>query len=53
MYASAHEGDNGYATKRSPQAQGQAGRAGAAGAVTIGCPDVGAKLTSVPDRAKG
>ncbi|MDX3520067.1 DUF1996 domain-containing protein [Streptomyces scabiei] len=53
VYASAHEGDNGYATKRSPQAQGQAGQAGAADAVTIGCPDVGAKLTSVPDRARG
>jgi hypothetical protein len=55
VYASAHEGGNGYSTKRTAQNQGggRADQARAAGAMTISCPDVGAKLTSVPDRAKG
>ncbi|QKZ16294.1 DUF1996 domain-containing protein [Streptomyces chartreusis] len=48
VYASAHESTNGNSTKRA--AQGLADPAG--GATTISCPDVGAKLTSVPDRAR-
>ncbi|MFH9551651.1 DUF1996 domain-containing protein [Streptomyces sp. NPDC017435] len=49
VYASAHESGNGYSTKRASQ---EAGQVLSAGAATISCPDVGAKLTSVPGRAR-
>ncbi|MFE6174549.1 DUF1996 domain-containing protein [Streptomyces sp. NPDC056464] len=48
VYASAHESANSDSTKGA--AQGLADRAD--GATTISCPDVGAKLTSVPARAR-
>ncbi|WP_460060622.1 DUF1996 domain-containing protein [Streptomyces sp. YKOK-I1] len=48
MYASAHESGNDAANRGSQQAQVLA--AGAAN--TISCPDVGARLTSVPEQAR-
>ncbi|MEV4231199.1 DUF1996 domain-containing protein [Streptomyces bobili] len=50
VYASAHESGNGNATKRA--AEGRANQVLTAGTVTISCPDVRVKLTSVPDQAK-
>ena len=49
VYASAHESGTGNATKRASQAGNQVL---ASGATTISCPDVGAKLTSVPGQAR-
>ena len=49
VYASAHESGTGNSTKRASQ---EANQVLAAGAATISCPDVGAKLTSVPDQAR-
>ncbi|MEU1178392.1 DUF1996 domain-containing protein [Streptomyces sp. NPDC005820] len=49
MYASADESGAGNATKRASTGQTQVF---AAGAATISCPDVGAKLTSVPSQAR-
>jgi hypothetical protein len=49
VYASAHESGNSNSTKRASQ---EANRVLAAGAATISCPDVGVKLTSVPDQAR-
>ncbi|MFC5219705.1 DUF1996 domain-containing protein [Streptomyces coerulescens] len=48
VYASAHESANNNSTKRAPQRQADP----AGGASTISCPDVGAKLTSVPGPAR-
>ncbi|GAQ51343.1 DUF1996 domain-containing protein [Streptomyces acidiscabies] len=48
VYASAHESGNSNSTKRASQGD----QVLSAGAVTISCPDVGAKLMSVPDRAR-
>ncbi|WSQ12875.1 DUF1996 domain-containing protein [Streptomyces sp. NBC_01231] len=50
VYASAHESGNSNTTKRA--SQDRATQVLAAGNVTISCPDVGAKLTSVPDQAR-
>jgi hypothetical protein len=50
VYASAHESGSSSSTKRAPQQQ--TNQALAAGAATIICPDVGARLTSVPDPAR-
>ncbi|MGX1547072.1 DUF1996 domain-containing protein [Streptomyces adustus] len=50
VYASAHESGNGNSTKRA--SQDQANQILAAGTTTINCPDVGAKLTSVPNQAR-
>ncbi|MFI6375644.1 DUF1996 domain-containing protein [Streptomyces sp. NPDC050546] len=49
MYASADESGTGNSTKRSSTGRTQAL---AAGTATISCPDVGAKLTSVPNQAR-
>lgn len=48
VFASAHESGTGNATKRATQGPDNQ----TAGAFTISCPDVGAKLTSVPERAR-
>ncbi|MCZ4604335.1 DUF1996 domain-containing protein [Streptomyces sp. Lzd4kr] len=48
VYASAHESANINSTKRAPQSPADP----AGGATTISCPDVGAKLNSVPGRAR-
>ncbi|WP_330293444.1 DUF1996 domain-containing protein [Streptomyces sp. NBC_00576] len=50
VYASAHESGNSNTTKRA--SQDRANEVLAAGNVTISCPDIGAKLTSVPDQAR-
>ncbi|MDX2543543.1 DUF1996 domain-containing protein [Streptomyces sp. WI04-05B] len=50
VYASAHEGGDGGSSYRA--SQGQPNQVLAAGATTIGCPDVRMKLTGVPDRSR-
>lgn len=50
VYASAHESGDSDSAKRASQEQ--ANQALAAGAATISCPDVGTRLTSVPDPAR-
>ncbi|MFE6624417.1 DUF1996 domain-containing protein [Streptomyces sp. NPDC057740] len=49
VYASAHENGDSASTRRASQ---EANQVLAAGATTISCPDVGAKLSSVPDGAR-